>query len=72
MKDEDTVNETGEDANEERRRNKQRKEREREDQIKGTSVQDEGDEDKWVKPKQRYEKPSLDNRKQQKGGEGED
>lgn len=35
-------------------------------------MQDEGDEDKWVKPKQRYEKPSLDNRKQQKGGEGED
>lgn len=44
----------------------------KEDQIKGTSVQDDGDKDKWVKPKQRYEKPNLDNRKQQKGGEGED
>lgn len=29
MKDEDTVNETGEDANEERRRNKERKEGEK-------------------------------------------
>lgn len=40
--------------------------------MKGTSVQDEGGKDKWVKPKQRCEKPNLDNRKQQKGGERED